>query len=92
MRSKIPQSDTEITPHVIIGARTIAKHFNCHMSTIYRWVRHLGFPAAPLPNGYLATTTTLIDQWLLARHIHKDSAKNGRPRKPRHDPGGDQAA
>ena len=65
------------SPYVIIGARNIAYHFNCSRSTIYRWVRELNFPAAPLPGGRLATTTALIDQWLLARHLHKVNGHGG---------------
>jgi len=70
-RSLKPQNQ-----HILIGAKTIAQPFGCSAQTIYRWRRHLGFPACKLPNGQLAITYTLIDQWLLARHM--EQRKNGR--------------
>ena len=38
-----------------------------HGATVRRWVDEQGFPACKLPNGEWCTTSTLIDQWILAR-------------------------
>ena len=65
---------------IIIGARNIAVRMGCSRETIYRWTRKLSFPAAPLPNGRLAVSQHMIDQWLLARRATR---VNGRPMRSR---------
>ncbi len=52
---------------VIHGLDRIADYMGCTPRTITRWVRVYAFPASKLPNGGYATTTELIDRWLLSR-------------------------
>lgn len=53
---------------VLIGKRRIAAYMHVSPRTVDRWRRERGFPVANLPNGRVATTTGLIDGWLLVRH------------------------
>ena len=55
---------------VIHGLINIAGYMGCTPSTVQRWIRKYSFPAAKLPNGGYATTTELIDRWLLSRNPH----------------------
>ena len=52
---------------VIIGVRAIAALFGRSGKTIARWIERKGFPAAKLPSGHWATSTSLVDAWLMSR-------------------------
>jgi len=70
---------TEKPAHILIGGSVIAKYMGCSYRTIYRWRKHLNFPACKLPNGRLAISPAQIDQWLMARYLVQT---NGRPHRP----------
>lgn len=53
---------------ILVGLDEIASYFGKSRKTIWRWIQHQGFPAAPLPTGEWFTTPTLIDDWILARN------------------------
>lgn len=53
---------------LIVGVAAIGRVFGKSRSTIYRWIKDHGLPAAKLPSGHWAITPSLIDSWLLARN------------------------
>lgn len=54
-------------PYLIEGLDNIAAAVNRSDQTVRRWARRHGFPAAKLPGGTWASSTGLIDQWIIAR-------------------------
>ena len=53
---------------IIVGVAAIGRVFGRSRSTIYRWIKDHGLPAAKLPSGHWAITPSLIDSWFLARN------------------------
>lgn len=47
--------------------KVIAALLHRHPRTISKWIEKHGFPTCKLPNGNVATTDMLINQWILAR-------------------------
>ncbi len=67
----------------LIGNQAIARYLGISCCTVWRW-RHLhAFPAIPLPDGRIAVTTSLIDQWFTSRAdvLGRMNQSPGRPRK-----------
>ena len=62
-------------PELLKSTAGIARHLGISVSTLYRWREFEGFPAAPMPDGRIMTTKTLIDQWLMARQELARQAK-----------------
>lgn len=52
---------------MIIGWRAIGTLLGVAPVTAQRWDKRHGLPVARLPDGRVATSRSLIDQWLLAR-------------------------
>lgn len=51
----------------MIGYSEIAEYLRVHHSTAKRWKELEGMPVCLTPSGRAMISTTLIDQWLLAR-------------------------
>ena len=51
----------------LYGMDRIAAYMGCSGRTIGEWTRKHSFPCAKIPNGTWATSTALIDLWLLSR-------------------------
>ncbi len=54
---------------ILMGLQEIADFFGVTRWTIKNWIKDKSFPAAPMPNGQWAISVSLIDKWLLSRHI-----------------------
>ncbi len=79
----LEQNQRETT---LIGNTAIARYLGISCCTVWRW-RHLhGFPAVPLPDGRIAVTTSLIDQWFASR-AETLGRMNQSPGRPRQDKG-----
>ena len=53
---------------LLYGAEAIGEYMGCTGHTIHQWIRLHGFLAGRMPNGTWATSTALIDQWIMARN------------------------
>lgn len=51
-------------PGLPIGLEQISRYCGVSRWTLRRWPVTAGFPMARLPNGKIATSRRLIDQWL----------------------------
>lgn len=60
-----PNSVTE--SEVLSGVRSICRYLHIGHETFYRWTTQERFPAAFSPDCRWLTSTTLIDEWILAR-------------------------
>ena len=60
---RLPQT----TNGIVTGLAPIGAMFGVSTRTVARWIENEGFPAATLPDGHIATSTTLVDLWLLGR-------------------------
>jgi hypothetical protein len=54
-------------PRMLRTRKETAEYCGVHPDTISRWFAKHAFPACFLPNGKLATRTTLIDLWIRVR-------------------------
>lgn len=65
-------------PTPIIGVRAIAYHMGMSTSTVLNLLHHHDFLACQLPGGQKrwATTTSLIDKWILARRLEAKKLKS----------------
>lgn len=52
---------------LLIGLAAISRYCGVSEWAIWNWRKKHGFPAAPMPDGRIATTESLIDQWVIAR-------------------------
>jgi predicted DNA-binding transcriptional regulator AlpA len=52
---------------LIVGLNAIGRAVGRSRSTLWRWILWRDFPAARLPDGRYATTSTWIDAWLQER-------------------------
>lgn len=59
--------DTKYDRTLLYGLPVIAAYMGVGVTTVRRWYRKEGFPLGKLPKGWWATSTELIDRWLLAR-------------------------
>lgn len=57
------------------GWHAIQEHTGKGRSTLARWRRWYGLPVCNLPNGHVATSTELLDQWLIERAYRQAEAK-----------------
>jgi len=64
-----------IESKLIIGWKQIARHCDRSVSCVRKWDEDRAFPVARLPDGRVAITTGLIDQWLLARRAEHGISK-----------------
>lgn len=64
MRITTPQSTDQ---HLIITWKAISSQLGVCPATARYWRSRDGLPVATLPNGQVATTKSLIDQWILSR-------------------------
>ena len=65
----VPNPDRSPYDRVIIhGLSRIGDYMGCTARTIQTWRRRYDFPISKLPNGGYATSTELIDRWLLSRN------------------------
>lgn len=66
---------------LIIGLAEIGRAVGRSRTTLWRWIRQYGFPAARLPNGDWATTMDLIERWLLERNRLDPALRSSRAKK-----------
>lgn len=59
--------DTKYDRTLLYGLPEIARYMDFSVSTIIRWKQRHAFPISKLPDGAYATSTELVDRWLLAR-------------------------
>ncbi len=52
---------------MIYGLEAVAAYMRYAPGTVRRWKRHHGFPLFKMPVGVWATSTELIDRWLMSR-------------------------
>jgi hypothetical protein len=83
MRNAAPKNTEAPSTGLIIGLGPIGRAVGRNRTTLWRWIRQYGFPAARLPNGDWATTMHLIESWLLERNrldpaLQASRAKQGR--------------
>lgn len=57
------------------GWQAIREHTGRAQRTLHRWRRRYGLPVCNLPNGRVATSTELLDQWLIERAYRQAEAK-----------------
>ena len=53
---------------LLYGADAIAEYMGCSAWTVRQWIARQGFLAGKLPNGMWASSTALIDNWIMARN------------------------
>ncbi len=62
----------DVKPAVLRGAKEIAEHMGVSRRTVFRYIKHWDLPAAPMPGGYLLTTTGLLAAWYRAMKVYKE--------------------
>ena len=67
MKSKC-KSDTQYDRSLLYGVKAIAAYMRFSEASVHKWIRKDGFPAGKLPNGLWASSTAMIDQWLMCRN------------------------
>ena len=68
MSQDIRESDDQQEgPEVLITWKRISRYCGVSVDALINWRNNHGFPAAPLPDGRIAVTKNLIEQWLMAR-------------------------
>lgn len=67
---------------VIIGARAIARYIGICERTVSSWREKHALPVAQLPDGRIAISKSLLDQWFIERIGAFDAIQNrkGRPK------------
>ena len=68
MRNRAAKNTDAPNTGLIIGLGPIGRAVGRNRTTLWRWIRRYGFPAARLPNGDWATTMNLIEGWLLEQN------------------------
>ncbi len=53
---------------MLYGMPKICVYMGCTDTTLRSWIRKHGFPASKMPNGSWASSTALIDLWILSRN------------------------
>ncbi len=67
----------------LFGNSEISRYLGICVGTLGNWRKRHAFPAAPMPDGRIMTTKSLIDQWILSRHdaVCRKNQSPGRPKK-----------
>ena len=67
----------------LIGHKAIARYIGISLRTVSHWREWHKLPVTNLPDGRVATSKSLLDQWLMSREdcIGRMNQSPGRPRK-----------
>jgi hypothetical protein len=69
-----PERDSHGRLTLLVGPE-IPRYCRVSQATLYRWLKHHGFPAGKLPNGKWCSSPVLIDAWLMARNPYHRELK-----------------
>ena len=58
--------------YLVVGNARIARYLGVSLSCFQNWRKNHAFPVGILPDGRIATTRNLVDQWVLARAAIKN--------------------
>lgn len=57
--------------HSLRGAKAIGEYLGISPNRVSQWRFKRGCPVARMPTGELLTTTTLLDTWLISKHLEQ---------------------
>ncbi len=69
--------NTDYDRSMIYGLQGVADYMRYGLNTVRRWKRQHGFPLFKMPNGGYATSTELIDRWLMSRDEPRHTSPEG---------------